>query len=221
MVSLNTGEFIKYLSNTLLATLISYSNEMSLVADAIGGIDVAEAFRILHMDKRWGGATMASYVYPGCGYGGYCLPKDTNALYAVSRTAGFDAQILHNVIATNDNMPEFMAEKIIRAAGPDKSQTIGILGLSFKPGSDDVRDTPSAKVIRALLDKGYSHICGYDPVANAEFQRVYNMPIDYADSYDELLRKAQILVITTAWPEFANVRELADGRPIVDCRYML
>jgi len=220
-VSLNTGEFIKYLSNTLLATLISYSNEMSLVADAIGGIDVAEAFRILHMDKRWGGATMASYVYPGCGYGGYCLPKDTNALYAVSRTAGFDAQILHNVIATNDNMPEFMAEKIIRAAGPDKSQTIGILGLSFKPGSDDVRDTPSAKVIRALLDKGYSHICGYDPVANAEFQRVYNMPIDYADSYDELLRKAQILVITTAWPEFANVRELADGRPIVDCRYML
>ena len=220
-VSLNTGEFIKYLSNTLLATLISYSNEMSLVADAIGGIDVAEAFRILHMDKRWGGATMASYVYPGCGYGGYCLPKDTNALYAVSRTAGFDAQILHNVIATNDNMPEFMAEKIIRAAGPDKSQTIGILGLSFKPGSDDVRDTPSAKVIRALLDKGYSHICGYDPVANAEFQRVYNMPIDYADSYDELLRNAQILVITTAWPEFANVRELADGRPIVDCRYML
>ena len=114
-VSLNTGEFIKYLSNTLLATLISYSNEMSMVADTIGGIDVAKAFRILHMDKRWGGATMASYVYPGCGYGGYCLPKDTNALYAVSRSAGFDAQILHHVIDTNDHMPEFIAQKIIRA----------------------------------------------------------------------------------------------------------
>ena len=220
-VSLNTGEFIKYLSNTLLATLISYSNEMSLVADAIGGIDVAEAFRILHMDKRWGGATMASYVYPGCGYGGYCLPKDTNALYAVSRTAGFDAQILHNVIATNDRMPEFMADKIIKTAGSDQSQVIGILGLSFKPGSDDVRDTPSAKVIRILLDKGYSQICGYDPVANAEFQKVYGLPIDYADSYDELLRKAKVLVITTAWPEFADVRERAAGKPIVDCRYML
>ena len=85
-VSLNTGEFIKYLSNTLLATLISYSNEMSMVADTIGDIDVAEAFRILHMDKRWGGAAMASYCYPGCGYGGYCLPKHTNALYAVART---------------------------------------------------------------------------------------------------------------------------------------
>ncbi|MBP5359967.1 MAG: UDP-glucose/GDP-mannose dehydrogenase family protein [Bacteroidaceae bacterium] len=220
-VSLNTGEFIKYLSNTLLATLISYSNEMSLVADTIGGIDVAEAFRILHLDKRWGGAAMASYVYPGCGYGGYCLPKDTNALYAVSRTAGFDAQILHNVIATNDNMPQFMADKIIRAAGPDKSQTIGILGLSFKPGSDDVRDTPSAKVIRALLDKGYTQIIGYDPVANAEFQRVYSLPIAYADTYDALLSKAHTLVITTAWPEFADVRERADGKPIVDCRYML
>ena len=220
-VSLNTGEFIKYLSNTLLATLISYSNEMSLVADAIGGIDVAEAFRILHMDKRWGGATMASYVYPGCGYGGYCLPKDTNALYAVSRTAGFDAQILHNVIATNDRMPEFMADKIIKTAGSDQSQVIGILGLSFKPGSDDVRDTPSAKVIRILLDKGYSQICGYDPVANAEFQKVYGLPIDYANSYDELLRKAKVLVITTAWPEFTDVRERAAGKPIVDCRYML
>ena len=170
-VSLNTGEFIKYLSNTLLATLISYSNEMSIVADTIGGIDTAEAFRILHMDKRWGGATMASYVYPGCGYGGYCLPKDTNALYAVSRTAGFDAQILHHVIDTNDNMPTFIAQKIIRAIGDDKQQRIGILGLSFKPGSDDVRDTPSAKIIQALLDAGYHNICGYDPVAIDEFKR--------------------------------------------------
>ena len=79
-VSLNTGEFIKYLSNTLLATLISYSNEMSVMADTVGDIDVAGAFRILHMDKRWGGCSMTSYVYPGCGYGGYCLPKDTNAI---------------------------------------------------------------------------------------------------------------------------------------------
>ena len=118
-------------------------------------------------------------------------------------------------------MPEFMADKIIRAAGPDTGQTSGILGLSFKPGSDDVRDTPSAKVIRALLDKGYSHICGYDPVANAEFQRVYDLPIGYTDTYDELLRNAQVLVITTAWPEFADVREQAAGKPIVDCRYML
>lgn len=220
-VSLNTGEFIKYLSNTLLATLISYSNEMSVVADTIGGIDVAEAFRILHMDKRWGGATMASYCYPGCGYGGYCLPKDTNALYAVSKTAGFDAQILKNVIATNDQMPEFIAEKIIRAIGDDKSQAIGILGLSFKPGSDDVRDTPSAKIIRTLLQKGYTNITGYDPVANQEFHRYYaDLSIEYTDSYDELIKKSNALVIATAWPEFNDVKERTQ-KVVVDCRYML
>ena len=219
-VSLNTGEFIKYLSNTLLATLISYSNEMSIVADTIGGIDTAEAFRILHMDKRWGGATMASYVYPGCGYGGYCLPKDTNALYAVTRTAGFDAQILHHVIDTNDHMPEFIAQKIIRVIGTDKQQRIGILGLSFKPGSDDVRDTPSAKIIKALTEAGYTNICGYDPVAIDEFKRHYDLSIDYVTDYDDILRQSDALVITTAWSAFADVRQRTD-KPVVDCRYML
>ncbi len=219
-VSLNTGEFIKYLSNTLLATLISYSNEMSVIADTIGGIDVAQAFRILHEDKRWGGAAMASYCYPGCGYGGYCLPKDTNALYAVARTAGFDAQILRNVIATNDHIPEFIADKIERAVGNRRDQTVGILGLSFKPGSDDVRDTPSAKIIRALLERGYTDIVGYDPVAIGEFRRYYDLPISYADTYDELLSRADSLVIATAWPEFSDVRKRT-AKPVVDCRYML
>lgn len=219
-VSLNTGEYIKYLSNTLLATLISYSNEMSVVADRIGGIDTAEAFRILHEDKRWGGATMASYVYPGCGYGGYCLPKDTNALYAVTRDAGFNAQILKNVIETNDNMPQFIADRIIKAAEGDKSKHIAILGLSFKPGSDDVRDTPSAKIITCLLKAGYLNICGYDPVAIEEFRRHYDLGISYFYSYPEIVNSADLFAITTAWPEFKNIRSLTD-KPVVDCRYML
>ena len=106
-VSLNTGEFIKYLSNTSLACLISYANEMSLAADAIGGIDVAKAFRILHMDKRWQTGTIRSYFYPGCGYGGYCLPKDTNAFYALCKSNGFDGQILKQAIDRNDRMPDW------------------------------------------------------------------------------------------------------------------
>lgn len=220
-VSLNTGEFIKYLSNTLLATLISYSNEMSVIADTIGGIDTAEAFRILHMDKRWNNAPMASYVYPGCGYGGYCLPKDTNALYAVSRTAGFDAQILKNVIQTNDNMPRFMAEKIAKAVGDNKEQNIALLGLSFKPGSDDVRDTPSAKIARELLNMGYQHILGYDPVAIDEFQKHYaDLNITYVRRYSDIMAKADAFVITTAWPDFKDIRKKTP-KPVVDCRYML
>lgn len=219
-VSFNTAEFIKYLSNTLLATLISYSNEMSIIADTIGGIDTAEAFRILHMDKRWGNASMASYVYPGCGYGGYCLPKDTNALYAMSLTAGFDAQILRNVINTNDRMPDFIAQKIIHFIGKDTSQRIGILGLSFKPSSDDVRDTPSAKIIKALIDAGYRNICGYDPIAIQEFKHNYDIDIDFIDSYDAIVTQSDALVIATAWPEFADVRQRTD-KPVIDCRYML
>jgi UDPglucose 6-dehydrogenase len=205
-VSLNTGEFIKYLSNTLLATLISYSNEMSVIADQIGHIDTATAFRILHLDKRWGGCNMASYVYPGCGYGGYCLPKDTNALYAVTKTAGFDAKILKNVIATNDNMPEFIAERIKKAVGDDKNIKIGVLGLSFKPCSDDVRDTPSAKIIARLIELGYKNIYGYDPVANEEFKKHYNLDVKYYNSYDEIVNDADALVIATAWEEFKDVR---------------
>lgn len=217
-VSLNTGEFIKYLSNTLLATLISYSNEMAQLADTIGEIDVAQAFRILHMDKRWGGCNMSSYVYPGCGYGGYCLPKDTNAIYALGKGKGFDAQILKNVIATNDARPGYMVTQIEAQAA--KGDCIGVLGLSFKPESDDVRDTPAAKVISGLIADGYTNIVAYDPLAIEEFKRRYQLPITYAESMDEVLTQAAEVVILTAWKEFAAVPAKTQKR-IVDCRYML
>lgn len=216
-VSWNTGEFIKYLSNTLLATMISYSNEMAEVADNIGDIDVAKAFHILHMDKRWGGCNMASYVYPGCGYGGYCLPKDTNALYALAKSKGSEPKILGNVIETNDNMPEIIAKRIERRV--DKSQKIGILGLSFKPESDDVRDAAPAKIIKQLQRLGYTDIVGYDPVANEVFAEYYGLDIEYADSLEEVLDKADILVILTAWKEFKGVKAKTN-KLVLDYRYM-
>lgn len=219
-VSLNTGEFIKYLSNTSLACLISYANEMSMAADAVGGIDVATAFRILHMDKRWQTGSIRAYFYPGCGYGGYCLPKDTNAFYAVSKAAGFDGQILKNVIEVNDSMPQVTARRIIQAAGEDKNTCIGILGLSFNPGSDDVRDAPSAKIIRELNEAGYRNIIAYDPVAMEEFQKFYQLDCRYAERCEALLEQAETVAITTAWAEFRDVTSRTD-RPIVDCRYML
>lgn len=219
-VSLNTGEFIKYLSNTSLACLISYANEMSMAADAIGGIDVANAFRILHMDKRWQTGSIRAYFYPGCGYGGYCLPKDTNAFYARAKDHGFDGQILKQVIGLNSEMPHVTARRIIQAAGEDKTVCIGILGLSFNPGSDDVRDTPSAKIIQALNEKGYRNIIAYDPVAIKEFVKHYSLECRYADTYEAILEQAGTVAITTAWPEFADVK-MRTNVPVVDCRYML
>lgn len=218
VVSLNTGEFIKYLSNTLLATLISYSNEMSIMADAIGEIDVAEAFRILHMDKRWGNCSMTSYVYPGCGYGGYCLPKDTNAIYSLVKSLGYDAGILKNVISVNEMMPQFIASRIEKNI--TSKDTIGILGLSFKPGSDDVRNTPSEKVIRCLMKDGYQNILAYDPLAIDEFRNQYGLDIEYIDTLEKVLERADELVILTAWDEFKHIPEHTEKK-IIDCRYML
>ncbi len=218
-VNYNTGEFIKYLSNTLLATLISYSNEMSLIADKIGEIDVANSFRILHMDKRLSGSKIASYIYPGCGYGGYCLPKDTNAIYALTKNKGFDPLILKNVIETNDKISDFICRKVMEKA--NKNDRIGILGLSFKPNSDDVRDTPAIKIIRNLKKNGYENICAYDPIAIQEFKKHYpDVNVDYLNSYKDIINESKLLVIVTAWNEFKNIRSLTD-KPVIDGRYML
>lgn len=218
-VSHSTGEFIKYLSNTLLATLISYSNEMAQVADAIGGIEIGEAFKILHLDKRWNNCNMTSYVYPGCGYGGYCLPKDTCALYSQAEAKGFTPKILGNVIQTNNEISKAIAKKI--ANGIEKEQKIGILGLSFKPNSDDVRDTPAAKIIRELNAMGYKNICAYDPIANDEFKRRYpNIDIEYMSSSKSVAEVSDVIAIVTVWDEFKAFKDF-DDKKIIDCRYML
>lgn len=218
-VNHNTGEFIKYLSNTILATLISYANEMSIVAQMIGHIDTAKAFKILHMDKRWEDCKMTSYLYPGCGYGGYCLSKDTNAIYALAKSKGFEPKILENVIKVNNNMPDIIADRVAKVA--DKTDNIGILGLSFKPGSDDVRDTPAAKIINKLFEKGFCNITGYDPVAIEEFKKYYSkIDMDYTIQLDNLIETSDVLVIVTAWSEFKGIN-LKTNKPIIDGRFML
>lgn len=218
-VSFNTSEFIKYLSNTVLACLISYANEMSLAADAIGDIDVTQAFRILHMDHRWQSGTIRSYFYPGCGYGGYCLPKDTNAFYAVTKHCGFEGNILREVIKLNDAMPQMAAKRIIRVAEQETKTCIGILGLSFNPGSDDVRETSSAKIIRELNHAGFENVLVYDPVAMNAFQAQYDLIYQCVESYRDILMRADIFAITTAWEEFRTLPSCTE-KPIVDCRYM-
>ncbi len=221
-VNYSTSEFIKYLSNTLLSTMISYSNEMSMVADAIGNIDTQKAFRILHEDKRWYGspAPMKSYVYPGCGYGGYCLPKDTAALVSISEKNGFRPPMLSANININSSIKSHLVDKIDGTIGYD--EPLGILGLSFKPASDDVRLTPVKDIIELLFKKGFRNIYAYDPIAGTEFKKHYpELRINYIESLHEIVQKCDTLVLLTAWEEFNKNKELIKSKNLLDFRYAL
>ncbi len=221
-VTYNSAEFIKYLSNTLLSTLISFSNEMSMIADHIGNIDIPKAFRILHEDKRWSGdpAGMSSYVFPGCGYGGYCLPKDTSALNSIAIENGVNTQILKGNLAINDQIKDFVVNKITTQL--EKHSTIGVLGLSFKPNSDDVRLTPSKDIIEKLIEKGYTNIYAYDPIANSAFKNEYpTIDITYKSDLNTLVESVDNVVILTGWNEFKENNALLSQKNTFDFRYIL
>ena len=220
-VTYNTAEFIKYLSNTLLSTMISYSNEMSMVANYIGNIDIPKAFRILHEDKRWSGnpANMASYVYPGCGYGGYCLPKDTSALYSISKENGYEPQILGANLKVNEQIQDFVANKVSKTLNINES--IGILGLSFKPESDDVRITPTKKIISKLFEKGFTKLNAYDPISNEEFKNNYpELKLNYLNTLEELLELSDNILILTGWKEFKEKKDVIQQKRVFDFRYI-
>lgn len=220
-VSYNSAEYIKYLSNTLLSTLISYSNEMAMIADSIGDIDVPKAFRILHEDKRWFGepAAMAKYVYPGCGYGGYCLPKDTSALNSIAIEHGVTPHVLTGNLKINDEVMNFVTNSI--ASKVDKNDSIGILGLAFKPESDDVRLSPSKFIIESLIAKGYKNIIAYDPLANESFKTSYpELEIQYENTLEDVLGKTDNAVILTGWSEFKSKKDLIVKKNVFDYRYI-
>ncbi len=221
IVSGNTAEFIKYLSNSMLACMISFSNEMAEIAEKIGNIHISEAFHILHEDERWNNAPMTSYLYPGCGYGGYCLPKDTVALSNIAKAYDVKTDLLDSVIERNNLMPRSIANRI--ATHVNKDQTIGILGLSFKPGSDDVRACASAKVINNLIEMGYEKFTAFDPVANEIFEETYKLGryITYKSSIKDVIDSANVTVILTGWEEFKTLKNIQDGIVILDYRYIL
>jgi UDPglucose 6-dehydrogenase len=219
-VSLNTAEFIKYLSNTLLATLISFANEQSLIAKSIGDIDIKRAFQVLHLDKRWFGdpAKMTSYVYPGCGFGGYCLPKDTMALVNQSLNNSYSPEILKATLKVNETIKEFVVNDV--AVSVEEKEPIGILGLAFKANSNDIRDTPAKSIIEGLLQKGYKNIIAYDPMAIEEFKEAYSLPIEFSSNLKSLLAKVNHVVILTGWDEFLINKESIKQKNVFDYRYI-
>ena len=219
-VSCSTAEFIKYLSNTLLATLISFSNEQRMLAGHLDDIDVATAFQTLHKDRRWRGdpAAMINYVFPGSGFGGYCLPKDTQALCNLAKSKGHKMNVLEKVLETNIEIKNFVVDETVKKTSVN--DCIGILGLSFKPNSSDVRETPSKDIIMGLLAKGYKRIIAYDPMGEEAFKNEFNLPIKYVPSLEELIDQVSFTLVITDWREFFNKKCVIEQKGYLDLRYL-
>ena len=220
-VNLQTAEFIKYTSNTLLATLISFSNELEMIAHTIEDIDIKKSFEILHLDKRWSGypASMSNYVYPGCGFGGYCLPKDTQALIGLSNKKGYNPTLLEEVLNVNKKIHKFLTKKIAKKV--KKNEQITILGLSFKPNSDDVRSSPACSIIEDLLNLGYTNLVAYDPIAVNTFKTTYSYKIDYFTNLHQALVNSKYSIIVTAWSEFKDLKTIFPNKEFFDLRFFL
>jgi len=209
MTSLKTSEMIKYVSNAFLATKISFANEIGNLCK-VHGIDSYEVFRGVGMDARINPAFFRS----GLGFGGSCFPKDIRSLIEFAKMSGTDGSILKAVMETNEDQPKKLIQLLKKYIDiPDK--TIGILGLAFKPETDDIRETRAIPVVRALLAE-QAKVVAYDPLAMDNFRREFP-DITYARTSEEVLMADAILIVTE-WPEFDRIdytgKIVIDGRRV-------
>lgn len=213
------AELVKYLSNSLLATLISYSNEMSMLANKIENINIKKIFDILLLDRRWSGSpsNMSRYVFPGVGFGGYCLPKDLNALIDIFNKNSVKSKLISSVNYVNHEIKKFNLE-IIKSKILKKKSKIGIIGLSFKRGSDDVRETPSYYYIKSMLKMGYTNIYVYDEIALKSFKKSYpKLEIKYCKSIREIVSKTSSIILLTNIDKIKKLK----NKKIIDLKYQI
>ena len=217
ITSLEAAELIKYAANAFLATKITFINEIANLCDAIG-CDVHDVARGMGMDNRIG----RKFLHPGPGYGGSCFPKDTRALTTVADHFGVETRIVDAVIDANERQREAMLAKIEKLVGDLDGKQIGVLGLSFKPETDDMRESPAVDVIKMMTDRG-ARVCAYDPVAIEEAKHCLDNGVQFAADEYEAIRDADALVIVTEWNQFRaldmkRVKELLKSPKIADLR---
>lgn len=214
-----TAEMIKYTSNSLLATLISFSNEIANLCAEIDGIDVVDVMNGVHMDKRLSPIMpngqritpqITTFIESGCGFGGSCFPKDVKALIAHGKQKGRPMRLLDAVIRINQDQP-LQILRILKKHFPSlKGIRIAILGLAFKPGTDDMRESPAIPVVKELLSKG-AEINAYDPAASTEAQKIFlDHQIQYCETLEQTIENVQAVVLLTRWDEFSKIPSLLD-----------
>lgn len=220
-----SAETIKYAANGFLAMKISFVNSVAAMCEAVGA-DVVDVVEGIGSDRRIG----REFLQPGPGWGGSCFPKDSHSLVHLAETHGYGFSMMRGVIAVNDEQRERMVRKVQRAAGTNdlNGMTISVLGLTFKAGTDDLRDSPSLAIIGRLRELGAT-VRAYDPTTTGRLSRIQDSfleGINVQQSVDEAMRGGEVLVILTEWPEFRSldfeqVKELLSGSAIVDTRNLL
>jgi len=195
ITSLEAAELTKYAANAFLATKVSFINEIANLCERIG-CDVHDVARGIGMDKRIG----SKFLHPGPGFGGSCFPKDTRALSSVARQFGSDSLIVDAVIEVNKRQGKEMLVKIRKLVGDLKDKKIAVLGLAFKPETDDMREAPSVGIIRGLLADG-ALVQAYDPVAKSEAKKILS-EVSYADDEYDAVNGAEALIFVTEWNQF-------------------
>jgi UDPglucose 6-dehydrogenase len=216
--SLETSELIKYAANTFLAAKITFINEIADLCEKVGA-DVHDVSKGIGLDGRIG----RKFLHPGPGYGGSCFPKDTLALVKTAQDFGSPLRIIETVVDINDKRKKAMAEKIIAFMGGDVAgKTIAVLGLTFKPNTDDMRDSPSLDIVPALVAAGAT-VSAYDPEGMEEAEKHFGDTITYAPGAYGCMRDADALVILTEWNEFRaldlkKVKDLLKAPVMVDLR---
>nr|WP_299381591.1 UDP-glucose/GDP-mannose dehydrogenase family protein [Allomuricauda sp.] len=202
VMDVRSAEMTKYVANAMLATKISFMNEVANICERVGA-DVNKVRIGIGSDSRIG----YSFIYPGSGYGGSCFPKDVKALKKTAESMGYDAQLLNAVEDVNDRQKFVIADKVISHYGENLSgKTFAVWGLSFKPGTDDMREAPSIYIIKKLTSLG-AKIQAYDPKAVHEAQSFYlkgNDNVSYANSKYEALQGADAMLLLTEWKEFRS-----------------
>lgn len=212
-----TAEMIKYASNALLATMISYSNEIARLCTAVGDVDALEVMRGVHQSlyltsraaSRPVRAGICSFLEAGCGFGGSCLPKDVTALVAQGSDLDVSMPMLKAVLEVNRTQPGEMCRLLTKHFPDLRGVPVTVLGLAFKPDTDDVRESPAFPILRFLRDAGAA-ITAYDPVARPlEHEALAGVRL--ASSLEEALKDAEAVLLVTRWSEFERTADVLDG----------
>jgi len=198
ITSLETAEMIKYAANAFLATKVTFINEIANLCERVGS-DVYHVARAMGLDGRIG----KKFLHPGPGYGGSCFPKDTRALSRIAHESGYAFKILDSVIEVNEEQKERMVNKIREKVGDLRGKTIGVLGLSFKPSTNDIRESSSIVIIQRLLTMG-AKVKAFDPAAMEETKAV--LPeLEYGEDAYDVAKGADALVLATEWNQFRRL----------------